>query len=151
MIDLDHFKAVNDGHGHPMGDEVLQQAAAAARACRRASDVLVRYGGEEFLAVLPGADERCLPQVAERIRAAVGATACEGQRGVVQVTASIGAAAVPACGAATADELLECADDALYRANLRGLGATAWSSPARSRPRPRPDGRGRYSIPSRSS
>ena len=51
---------------------------------------------------------------------AVEATICEGQRGVVRVTASIGAAAVPACGAATADELLECADDALYRAKLRG-------------------------------
>jgi diguanylate cyclase (GGDEF)-like protein len=120
MIDLDHFKAVNDGHGHSMGDEVLQRAAAAARACLRGTDVLARYGGEEFLAVLPDADERRLPQIAERIRAAVEATVCEGQRGVVRVTASIGAAAVPACGAATADELLECADDALYRAKEGG-------------------------------
>jgi diguanylate cyclase (GGDEF)-like protein len=120
MIDLDHFKDVNDGHGHGIGDEVLQRAAAAARSCLRQTDALVRYGGEEFLAVLPDADEAQLPQIAERIRAAVEATTFVGPRGLVRVSASIGAAAMPACGAATAERFLECADDALYAAKLAG-------------------------------
>jgi diguanylate cyclase (GGDEF)-like protein len=120
MFDLDHFKAVNDGHGHGVGDDVLQRATAAARACLRQSDALVRYGGEEFLVVLPDADERRLPQIAERIRAAVEATTFVGPRGLVRVTTSVGAAAIPACGAATAGELLERADEALYAAKLAG-------------------------------
>jgi two-component system, cell cycle response regulator len=120
MIDLDHFKSVNDGHGHAIGDEVLQRAAAAARACLRQTDALVRYGGEEFLVVLPDADETRLPQIAERIRAAVEATTFVGPRGVVRVSASIGAAAIPACGATSADRLLEYADEALYAAKVAG-------------------------------
>jgi diguanylate cyclase (GGDEF)-like protein len=125
MIDLDHFKAINDGHGHGVGDEVLQRAAAAARACLRQSDALVRYGGEEFLAVLPDADERRLPEIAERIRTAVEATSFAGQRGLVRVSASIGAAAMPGCGAATADAFLERADEALYAAKRAGRNRVA--------------------------
>ena len=72
MVDVDHFKAVNDSHGHDAGDEVLAEIARRLRAAVRVGDLLVRYGGEEFLTVLPSADAGRAWEIGERMRARVG-------------------------------------------------------------------------------
>ena len=108
MIDVDHFKAVNDTHGHAEGDRVLATVAHALRERLRAEDQLGRLGGEEFLALLPDADARAAKAAAEKLRDSVQETG---------VTVSIGWAA---WDGETADELLGRADDALYRAKQRG-------------------------------
>ncbi len=83
MIDLDHFKAVNDTYGHPVGDKVLRAAARAARRVIREGDVLVRYGGEEFLVILPGASRADLAEVGERADSALYAAKESGRDRVV--------------------------------------------------------------------
>jgi len=108
IIDVDHFKAVNDTHGHAEGDRVLAGVAHALREHLRAEDQLGRLGGEEFLALLPDADAGAAQAAAEKLRASVRE---------VGVTVSIGWAAWE--GEST-DELLGRADDALYVAKARG-------------------------------
>ena len=108
MIDIDHFKAVNDTHGHAAGDKVLAAVAHAMREHLRAEDQLGRLGGEEFLALLPDADARAAKAAAEKLRASVLETG---------VTISVGWAA---WDGESADELLGRADGALYTAKERG-------------------------------
>jgi diguanylate cyclase (GGDEF)-like protein len=120
MIDLDHFKRVNDSYGHLAGDRVILHAAAEIRACLRAGDLLVRYGGEEFLAILPDARDDALPAIAERIRARLAATPVELSHGAIRVTASVGAARSAATGDEAPAALLDAADQALYRAKAAG-------------------------------
>jgi two-component system cell cycle response regulator len=120
MLDLDHFKAVNDTYGHLVGDRVLRAVAASIRRVSREGDVLMRYGGEEFLMVVPGAALTDLSELAERIRRAVAATeVMDGDRRV-SVTASIGGAAYPEHDAASATELVESADKSLYTSKEMG-------------------------------
>jgi len=95
MLDIDHFKRVNDRHGHPAGDAVLRQVASIVRDTGRAHDVPGRYGGEEFGVVLPGIDAAGAEAIAERIRKRIEATAMEEPRGV-KVTVSVGFAAISA-------------------------------------------------------
>ncbi len=113
LLDLDHFKSVNDTYGHQTGDGVLQGVAAALRFSCRAGDVVARYGGEE-LVVLADGDAAETKETAERLRAAVAAAATP-----VPVTASIGAACGPADGR-TPESLLETADRRLYVAKRTG-------------------------------
>jgi len=108
VIDVDHFKAVNDSRGHAEGDRVLAAVAQAMRGNLRAEDQLGRLGGEEFLAVLPDTDGPAAAVAAEKLRASVHETG---------VTVSIGWSA---WAGETADELLGRADDALYEAKARG-------------------------------
>src|SRR5918997_515522 len=108
MIDVDHFKAVNDTQGHAVGDRILAAVARAMRGNLRAEDQLGRIGGEEFLALLPDADARAATAVTEKLRTSVLETG---------VTVSIGWAA---WDGETADELLGRADEALYTAKQRG-------------------------------
>jgi diguanylate cyclase (GGDEF)-like protein len=108
MIDVDHFKAYNDSHGHPAGDALLRRAAAAWRGALRARDLVARYGGEEFAVLLPECDAALGLQVAERLRTAMP----DGQ------TASIGL--VQWNGEADAASLVMRADEALYRAKAGG-------------------------------
>jgi diguanylate cyclase (GGDEF)-like protein len=120
MLDIDHFKSVNDAHGHRTGDAVLAAVGAAMRATLRAIDVAGRYGGEEFLTVLPqtGLEGACV--LGERLRVAIAASEVEvtaGRR--VRVTASFGVAAL-GDGIADAGGLIEAADAALYRAKAAG-------------------------------
>jgi two-component system, cell cycle response regulator len=119
MADVDHFKAINDTHGHAAGDAVLQQVAKRMRANLRNSDSLGRYGGEEFLMVLPYADVNGAREVAERVRAAIAATPIAAGGSSVEVTMSLGVGC--AVGSSLpAEALLQAADQALYRAKLHG-------------------------------
>ena len=120
MLDLDHFKTVNDTFGHLVGDRLLRATAASMRRSSREGDVLMRYGGEEFLMVVPGAAAGDLRDLAERIRRAVAATELmDGDRRVT-VTASIGGASYPEHDVASASELVEAADNSLYAAKQSG-------------------------------
>jgi diguanylate cyclase (GGDEF)-like protein len=119
MIDLDHFKTVNDTYGHQGGDEVLKALAELLLASVRASDVACRYGGEEFLLLLPNMSADNAVTRAEHWRAAFAATTVNFGGAAIQATLSIGIALYPEEGG-TADELTRCADLALYEAKKRG-------------------------------
>jgi diguanylate cyclase (GGDEF)-like protein len=114
LLDIDHFKALNDTHGHLVGDTVLREVANALAECGREYDTIARYGGEEFAAVLPGCSAALAVQVAERLRRAVEEAATD-----VSVTASCGVATYPYDGA-DIDSLLGAADRALYSAKRAG-------------------------------
>jgi diguanylate cyclase (GGDEF)-like protein len=115
MMDVDHFKQFNDAYGHPLGDQVLRRVASLLRETVREGDLVSRYGGEEFTALLPQTDARHGRVVAERIRAAVE----RDQSAQRQVTISIGAAEFPIDGA-DAETLIAAADNALYVAKEQG-------------------------------
>jgi len=119
LIDVDHFKKVNDTHGHPAGDAVLRGVAAVARAQARETDLVARYGGEELAVVLPETDAAGARAIAERLRAAVESTAHASDQGALRVTVSVGVATWPG-GGQNPDELLTTADRALYRAKQTG-------------------------------
>jgi two-component system, cell cycle response regulator len=121
MFDIDHFKKVNDTHGHPAGDEVLRELAARAVNSVRSVDLVARLGGEEFIVVMPETDLAIATQVAERLRAAVSREpfAVPGNPEKIPVTISIGVTAtgVPDDGP---DTMIKRADVALYTAKARG-------------------------------
>lgn len=122
MLDLDHFKRVNDTHGHAIGDRVLVATVRAVQACLPGRERLGRLGGEEFVAVLPDATPEFAAIMAERIRQAVAALQVTNNLGeVVPITASIGVSISSADGQHdTPDSLLLAADDALYEAKENG-------------------------------
>jgi diguanylate cyclase (GGDEF)-like protein len=119
MLDLDHFKRINDTHGHPFGDEVLRGVANVIQEACRAEDVPCRYGGEEFVLLLPNTALEGAVSLAERIRAAVSNTPFIFRRERVAVTCSIGIADnMRLAGSDTS--LVDMADQALYRAKQDG-------------------------------
>jgi diguanylate cyclase len=120
MIDLDHFKMVNDTHGHLVGDRVLQQLGDLLRRQVRSVDVVARYGGEEFVVVLPETDKEGGAVFAERIRVAVAEHDFSDASDKLEVTVSIGVAGTPGDDIAFPEELLQQADTALYRAKEKG-------------------------------
>jgi diguanylate cyclase (GGDEF)-like protein len=123
MLDVDHFKAVNDRHGHDVGDEVLAEVAVRLRSAIRADDLLVRYGGEEFLIVLPRAEAGRAWEVAERMRVRLGDRPFEVGAIELGIEASVGVAQLRVhdrAAAETAHELIRRADAALYTAKARG-------------------------------
>jgi diguanylate cyclase (GGDEF)-like protein len=117
MFDLDHFKQINDGYGHERGDELLGAVGDLASSAVRASDVVGRYGGEEFLALLPSTDRDGALEAAEKLRRAISALSISGLPQTV--TASFGVAVYPD-DAVEPDELLRKADRALYKAKAAG-------------------------------
>jgi diguanylate cyclase (GGDEF)-like protein len=119
LADLDHFKQVNDEYGHMVGDMVLQDTAYQIRAGLRASDAVYRVGGEEFLAVLPGADEEQAMHIAERLCQMVRERRVNG----VELTVSIGVA-IARDGELDPDEMVARADGALYAAKAGGRDRT---------------------------
>ena len=118
MADLDHFKAINDRHGHPNGDRVLRETAHRLRASIRGSDVIGRYGGEEFVVAAPDCSLEDARALAERFRASIGTLPVEIGGEFIFVTMSLGVAATTEMD--DADRLLQVADDALYRAKNAG-------------------------------
>jgi diguanylate cyclase (GGDEF)-like protein len=125
-IDLDHFKVINDAYGHAEGDRVLAATAERLRSVVRASDLVGRLGGEEFVLILPGVDAEAAEDCAERARAALAELTVRGQ----PLAASAGVAASPADGV-EAGELLQNGDAALYWAKRTGRGRTIRYVPGR--------------------
>ncbi len=125
MFDIDHFKNVNDTWGHLVGDRVLTRVAHTARGILREGDVLLRYGGEEFLAILPAANRDDAQLVAERLRHAVECAAVQEGATEVRVTLSAGISAIPHAEVNSDAELVERADRALYRAKQEGRNRVA--------------------------
>ena len=123
MADIDHFKSVNDTHGHLAGDGVLKEVAKRIKGSLRGFDVVGRYGGEEFMLILHKADLANARMVAERIRSRIAATPIDLQDALLDVTISMGVAM------AQTDEdvnsLVERADKALYNAKENGRNQVA--------------------------
>lgn len=119
IIDLDNFKAINDAHGHAVGDKALCNAAQQIQQAIRHRDLLARIGGEEFAVLLPDTDEWGAVMVAERVRAFVAASALDIAAGTLKLTVSIGVTSFRATDRSP-DEALGRADKALYRAKEEG-------------------------------
>jgi two-component system cell cycle response regulator len=120
IADIDHFKAVNDTWGHDIGDKVLRQVAQRFRQNIRSMDLACRFGGEEFVAIMPDLDLARALQVGERLRASIAGDVCTiGPGQPLQVTASVGLAALAGWDE-TPDSLIKRADQALYAAKRRG-------------------------------
>jgi len=119
LFDIDHFKRINDTYGHPTGDAVLRKIAATVSPQLRSSDILGRYGGEEFMVVLPHCDEAGAAVVAEKIRHAIEADSLEVSSAQLKVTVSVGGCAA-APGLSGVAALVSEADHALYDAKHAG-------------------------------
>jgi diguanylate cyclase (GGDEF)-like protein len=117
MLDIDHFKLVNDTHGHAAGDAVLCEVVRRVLGVMRPYDSFGRFGGEEFLVLVPGSGERELRDVLERIRSVIGSAAIVVDGHELAVTVSLGGATR---GRESADDLIARADDALYAAKEQG-------------------------------
>ncbi|MGB0685597.1 MAG: GGDEF domain-containing response regulator [Planctomycetota bacterium] len=121
MVDLDHFKAVNDSYGHAAGDQVLHQAAQVLQACVRGGDYVGRWGGEEFLIALPGADIIQCAEVADRCRKLLASQRVRLDQGMaLRLTASFGATSAEGADRPDLFQLIEQADRALYWAKEAG-------------------------------
>jgi len=122
LCDLDHFKAVNDNHGHVVGDHLLKTAARALEQSLRTSDSVYRFGGEEFAILLPHTDEKNARDVADRVRTAIAGIRVDCGDSGVSVTASCGVAMY--LEGETPEQWLARADEALYRAKAQGRNCT---------------------------
>ena len=123
-IDIDHFKKFNDRHGHQTGDATLVQVSNAAQAALRADDIWCRYGGEEFIALLPNTTIEQALTVAERLRCSVAATMIATKKGLLKVSVSVGVAERSTTQAHWS-EVLAASDAALYRAKAAGRNQVA--------------------------
>jgi len=128
MADLDHFKIINDTHGHLAGDAVLRQAAERMVDCVRPYDAVGRYGGDEFLFVIPGCDGAKAARLAERIRLNFNADSVESSVGPISITLSIGVATTDDVSG-DEEALIHAADVALYQAKRNGRNSVevAWA------------------------
>jgi two-component system cell cycle response regulator len=124
LADIDHFKRINDTHGHLVGDAVLREVACRLRDVLRPYDSVGRYGGEEFLLVLPGCDGPTAAGLAERLRQCVAAETVSTEEGEVPVALSLGVAAWEGEGEVDTIGLLRSADEALYSAKRTGRNRT---------------------------
>ncbi len=137
LIDLDHFKQINDSWGHPAGDEVLRQLADLLESHARLADVACRYGGEEFLLLLPGMPLHVAVERAERWRQDFAATTILFGELAIRATLSVGIASYPGDGG-SAQALIRAADQALYQAKHGGRNRVAASAAPPSRHASRP-------------
>jgi diguanylate cyclase (GGDEF)-like protein/PAS domain S-box-containing protein len=129
ILDIDHFKRVNDVHGHAAGDAVLREAARRCQAELRPEDIFARLGGEEFVALMPGATLADAAVAAERLRNALASEPLDGGGIQLRVTASFGCSALSTTSTASLPALLAAADRALYQAKRRGRDRVALSEP----------------------
>jgi diguanylate cyclase (GGDEF)-like protein len=120
MMDLDRFKSINDTYGHPTGDVVLYETARIIKETAREIDMPGRYGGEEFIAILPGTGEEAAEHFAERVRQAVEGHVFRDGATEIRMTVSCGVASFPAPGVDEPEALLKAADEALYQAKHGG-------------------------------
>lgn len=127
-IDIDHFKRVNDAHGHAVGDEVLRYLTQRWRALIREVDVLARVGGEEFVVLLPETDAEGARESAERLRASTASEPVSTSVGALDITASIGVTLAPANGAGL-EEVIRRVDQALYQAKRNGRNRCEFAVP----------------------
>ncbi|MDA0236798.1 MAG: GGDEF domain-containing protein, partial [Proteobacteria bacterium] len=119
MLDIDHFKRINDGHGHAVGDTVLRDVAQAIQHSARKDDSMCRMGGEEFLVICPNTDLKAAVQAAERLRRMVERLRIQAGETEIQISVSIGVA-TREVGMTETDALVNAADRALYRAKQAG-------------------------------
>ncbi|APW39446.1 hypothetical protein RD110_21345 [Rhodoferax koreense] len=131
-LDIDRFKLINDAYGHAVGDQVLVEVSRRCRRVLRTTDILARWGGEEFVILLPNTPSDHAHQLAERLRLAVAKShQLLVQQQPVWVTVSIGAAGIAPGEAATLEALLQTADEALYHAKNSGrdqVFSAAWAA-----------------------
>lgn len=120
LLDIDHFKKVNDTHGHQAGDEILRHLSALAHKALRTEDVFARFGGEEFAVILRGASTRGAGRLAERLRDALVQHPGTFEDKEIRVTLSAGCAALSCCAAPSPDEVVAVADRRLYAAKQGG-------------------------------
>lgn len=120
MMDIDHFKALNDTYGHQAGDHVLERTARRLDSLVRSSDVVARYGGEEFMLIFPGTGQELAVEVAQQLRNALRCDRFTYDHNEISLTASFGVAELHSCGARDADALISKADAALYEAKHSG-------------------------------
>ena len=120
LVDIDHFKKVNDTFGHSDGDQVLVKIGSLLKSSVRKKDTVARYGGEEFIVMLPEANLEVASMIAERIRRLVESTPFDLGAARLNVSVSLGIANFPVHGARSKDELIRMADQALYDAKREG-------------------------------
>jgi diguanylate cyclase (GGDEF)-like protein len=130
ILDLDHFKQVNDRHGHLAGDAVLREVAERMRSCLPPDAAIGRWGGEEFIAVLTGRPPQDAVSLAERMRMALAAAPVVYENDSIPISASIGVASSPELNPTSLDELLAAADSALYRVKRSGRNRVEAAAPA---------------------
>ena len=122
MLDLDHFKVVNDTHGHLFGDYVLWQTSQLIRSCIRKADIAGRYGGEEFGVIIINSDKQSSRLTAERIRKSIAEYRFENEGAKIRISVSIGMSEYPMDGD-DINTLIKCADDAMYIVKHQGGNA----------------------------
>ncbi len=127
LLDLDHFKKVNDTLGHQFGDLVLRETAGLIRAQMRGEDMLTRYGGEEFAIILPHTDLEGALILAERVRLSVAEYSFVQGENQIRVTVSLGLVAYPDNDFSDTEALIECVDTRLYRAKEAGRNCLIYS------------------------
>jgi len=130
LIDIDHFKKVNDTFGHPEGDKILRGVASLLKNSVRKKDTVARYGGEEFILILPEAGVEAASMIAERIRKLVESTRFDVGNAHLNATISLGISSFPSHRARSKDELVKMADLALYRAKREGRNRVSLYDPA---------------------
>jgi diguanylate cyclase (GGDEF)-like protein len=129
-MDLDHFKCVNDRYGHTVGDQVLKMVANTMQHCTRVFDLVGRWGGEEFIALITNINTNSLESVAERIRRMVAASELHHEGQAIQITLSIGAAVTRP--GIRLDQLLDEADQLLYRSKMNGRNHVSYQNSSMS-------------------
>jgi diguanylate cyclase (GGDEF)-like protein len=134
MIDLDHFKRLNDTYGHLVGDEIVRAVAGRMRSAVAADDVVARFGGDEFAVLLYGADITTTRTVANRVRSAVIGSPIKTEHGPVYVTLSLGVAATDGSRGSTLEGLIHDADQALYKAKRAGRDRVEVAEPYEEAP-----------------
>lgn len=133
LLDIDHFKNVNDTYGHPCGDLVLKEVAALLKGCLRSADVAARYGGDEVAVILPETSKSKASEVAEKLRRQLEKSSFEWEGNSFSLTCSIGVAAVPETSIDHWNELLYSADKSLYRAKGKGRNHVIAFNPGQGR------------------
>lgn len=120
MLDIDYFKKVNDAHGHPIGDAVLQETAGRLQTCLRSYDKMGRYGGEEFIIIIANTSELKMKSISERLRKKIEDEAFTTAAGELEITISIGYITTKFSKVRSESDLIKLSDDALYQAKDSG-------------------------------